>query len=99
MLVVSLLVNQGIQDVVSNPMLGPSKSTLLRLGAKYGPCMRKSDIDPQSTVNCTIGYPPNNRKDENGQCYYYDDLAFQCGMGGFGPSGKSIFLIFAKFYL
>lgn len=81
MIIVEIVYNGGIESFSLNPMGGPSAVTLVRLGGKYVPCMkRNSTIIDTDLIPCFEGY--NGTKTE-GKCTYYTNTQFLCGMNGF----------------
>ncbi|KAF7721962.1 hypothetical protein EC973_003900 [Apophysomyces ossiformis] len=67
-----------IQTSPINPMIGPSFTVLINLGARFTPCMR-----PLPNVPLTTIYPDCYRSLED-TC----TLEQLCGFGGFGPDGQ-----------
>ncbi|TFK41249.1 hypothetical protein BDQ12DRAFT_697116 [Crucibulum laeve] len=61
---------------VINPMLGPSSSALINLGARFPPCMKQVDVVPPSTlISCM-----NNTANPPDKICPLEDV---CGFGGF----------------
>jgi membrane associated rhomboid family serine protease len=84
MMAVELIVGKGFADLGVNPLFGPDAVTLLHLGAKHVPCMKKdSSIDPNAEIvgaNCPILYKGPRTLSQG--CLYKDYLNYMCGMGG-----------------
>ena len=80
---------QQQQNTVPSLLLvqGPSQFTLLKLGAKYAPCMRPNATQYAATplIPCGSEYPASNGTMVNGTCMvdYYAYYSYFCGMGGF----------------
>jgi len=74
-----------IQVSPFNPMIGPSTTTLIQIGAKYTPCILPTEYFNVS--NCPLEYqeafPPVYLLDSDGEMIACGDLERLCGMGGF----------------
>jgi len=87
MMAAELVVNQGFEPPLQNPLFGPSEFTLLKLGAKYAPCMRPNATQYALTplVPCGSEFPETSGTTVNGTCMvdYYAYYSYFCGMGNF----------------
>ena len=80
MLVWSIVVNGQFENVGENPFLGPSKMTLLKMGARSVICMRRQIPVPPEITTCPISLGYQTDID---YCGLYGAIAEVCGMAGF----------------
>lgn len=93
-LAVAVYREQGIEQLFINPFVGPSAINLVRVGARYVPCMR--DLTPSTleyfnitSLNDTFSCPPyytGPTVGDDAHCLYHDVLEFYCGISEF-PGG------------
>ena len=87
MMAYALFINGGMEPLETNFSGGPSRVTLIQLGAKFGACMKPKAGQANLYVPCHSNIPLKY-KSENGSCLYYDNLLYMCGMGGFAIHDK-----------
>lgn len=82
-----LIINGGFEKPIDNVLFGPSKLTMLKMGAKYAPCMRANEAQRAATpyLPCGSQFPEDQGMQINGTCMveYYAYYSYFCGMGGF----------------
>jgi len=66
-----------IEPMATNPMIGPSPGTLIKMGARFVPCMKYTEYSDYEVLPCTPGIKGTINSQDRSQC----SLADYCGFG------------------